>query len=308
MCRAIAYLGPPLRLSAALLEPDNALVRQSYHPLELQLLNLAGFGMVAWLPESHEPDEPLVYRTTELPIYDPNLESLAKKTRASCAIAHVRGIPYRASSGYGRQNLHPFRYPGFHLALAHNGDLHGIAEMRPLLLDHIEPAILAQIAGTTDSEWVYALLVSQLSAPAERPTAEELLTALRRTLEILRDARAARGIDTSSSLNLFVADGHRLLGLRFTFDFGCYALDDPTRLNTDSGRFLSLWYTAGERFEEHDGTWRMTGRGHAADAVLIASEPLTVDRTGWVEVPEYAAVVVEREGSTNTVRTVGMDV
>jgi predicted glutamine amidotransferase len=180
--------------------------------------------------------------------------------------------------------------------------------MRPLLLDHIEPAILAQIAGTTDSEWVYALLVSQLSAPAERPTADELLAALRRTLEILRAARAARGIDTSSSLNLFVADGHRLLGLRFTFDFGCYALEDPTRVNADSGRFLSLWYTVGERFEEHDGTWRMTGYGHARDAAIIASEPLTVDTTGWVEVPEYAAVIVEREGNTNTVRTVGMDV
>ena len=44
MCRALAYLGQPVLLDTLLFQPDSALIRQSYMPKMLHMLNLAGFG------------------------------------------------------------------------------------------------------------------------------------------------------------------------------------------------------------------------------------------------------------------------
>ena len=294
MCRALAYLGEPVRLSGLLHDPDSALISQTIDPRLLNMLNLGGFGMAAWLPDAPEPREPLTYRSTTLPIYDANLKSLADHLRPICVLAHVRGIPYRPDAGFGPQNLHPFRYAGFRWALAHNGDLAGFDRLRPGLLRHIRPDIAARIRGTTDSEWVYALMMSQLSDPAADLPLGEVTAALARTVRILSDLRAEQGIGESSSANLFLTDGRRLLVLRFTFDYGCYALAGPPEL-ADPGRpYLSLWYTAGDRYDRSDGEWGMVGGGDSARSVLVASEPLTRDTSGWVEVPEYSALAVDQ--------------
>lgn len=131
--------------------------------------------------------------------------------------------------------------------------------------------------------------------------------ALRRTLEIVRAARAEAGVDISSSVNLFIGDGTRIVALRFTFDFGRYALD-PGKVHEGNLRFLSLWYTVGERYEEVDGGWTMRGDVASADAVLVASEPLSRDQRGWVEVPEYSALVVEAREGRQHLATVAFDV
>ena len=47
MCRVLAYLGEPVLLDNLLYAPDNSLVRQSYAPQHLRMLNLAGFGLTA---------------------------------------------------------------------------------------------------------------------------------------------------------------------------------------------------------------------------------------------------------------------
>ena len=56
MCRALLYLGEPVMLDNLLFQPDSALVRQSYMPKMLNLLNLAGFGLRAWDRASHAPE------------------------------------------------------------------------------------------------------------------------------------------------------------------------------------------------------------------------------------------------------------
>ena len=292
MCRVVCYLGPQLPLSAMLHRPDNALLTQAIDPKYLHMLNLAGFGMMCWNDSDDDPDEPLVYRSTQVPVYDANLASLSAKLRTTCTLAHIRGVVYRADAGHGAQNLHPFRYRGASLAMAHNGGLAEFSSMKVALAEHVRPEIRAQVGGTTDSEWVYALLLSQLQDPTASPDDDELFRALDRTLHIIRQVRRDAGIDQSSSLNLFISDGRRQLALRFTFDFGRYALD-PSQVSEWNSRFASLWYTVGGRFEEVDGQWRMRGDGPPRAALLV-SEPLTEDTTGWVEVPEYSAVLVNR--------------
>lgn len=293
MCRALLYLGQPVLLDNLLFQPDSALVKQSYMPKLLHLLNLAGFGLRAWDPHSHAPDAPFAYGSSSLPVFDRNLKNLAEKLRATCVLGHVRGVAYSSSVDISLQNVHPFQFPGVPLTMAHNGDLARIAEMKPLLAKHVNPAFLRHIRGTTDSEWIYALIVSALPDPHRRATRDELLGAIEKALNVIRAVRAQLGIDLSSSVNLFMTDGTQLAAVRYCFDFGCYATDDPAKVHEANLNFLSLWYTLGRDYGLHDGEWRMTGGAEHADSIIVASEPLTQDTSTWVEVPEYSALHVE---------------
>jgi glutamine amidotransferase len=301
MCRALAYLGQPVLLDHLLFQPDSALVRQSYMPKMLHMLNLAGFGLRAWARDSNEPDLPFSYASATLPVFDRNLKNLAEKIRPNCVLAHVRGVAYSTAVDISLQNVHPFQFPGVRLALAHNGDLARFAEMKPLLLSHVKPEFARLIKGTTDSEWIYALLVSQLDDPAAGCGAAEIVAAMERTLAIIREARARCGIASSSSVNLFLTTGDQLAAVRYCFDFGCYPTEDPARVHEANLNFLSLWYTSGREYGNYGGEWKMIGGSDTADSVIIASEPLTRDTSTWLEVPEYSMIYADTRSGTPSV-------
>jgi len=303
MCRALLYLGEPVLLDNLLYQPDSALVRQSYMPKMLNMLNLAGFGLRAWDPGSHQPEKPFFYGSPSLPVFDRNLKNLAEKVRAGCVLAHVRGVAYSAAVEISLQNVHPFQFDGVPWALAHNGDLAGMEALKPRLAPHIQPRFLAGIRGTTDSEWIYALFMSQLSDPRAAAAEDQAFQALSRTLEILRQARADAGVSVSSAVNLFIANGRQLVALRYCFDFGRYDIesvmreavkrDGVERVHEANLSFLSLWYTLGRNYALHGNEWKMTGGAERAESILVASEPLTRDTSSWVELPEYGALFAE---------------
>ena len=307
MCRALLYLGQPVLLDNLLFQPDSALVRQSYMPKMLHMLNLAGFGMRAWDPGSHDPATPFAYGSDSLPVFDRNLKNLAGKVAAGCVLAHVRGVAYSTQVEISPQNVHPFQFPGVPLALAHNGDLARFAEMKPRLAPHIRPDLIRHIRGTTDSEWIYALLVSQLDDPFRAPAGAALVSAMAKALGIIRDERMKLGIDVSSSVNLFVTDGSQVAAARHCYDFGRYPVADPARMHEANMSYLSLWYTAGRDYGLHDGEWKMTGGARQADSILIASEPLTRDVAAWVEVPEYSILHAEIRNGRPAVKIHSLD-
>ena len=294
MCRVLAYLGRPLSLEAVLYETDSCLLRQMSSPrMTAAQLNLAGFGVAAWAPGWAKPDEPFVYRSTTLPVYDRNLRSVARKLEPTCALAHVRGVDLSDAEVVNEANLHPFRHPRARVALAHNGHLRRFSRMRFDLVPHVRPDVQRRIEGTSDSAWIYAVLLSQLDDPFGTPSADELADATVRTLRIFRELRARHGIDTSSPTNLFLTSGNALVATRFSFDYGWYP-DADTLLEVDLP-YVSLWYTLGDRYAERDGEWAMWGDG-AVRSLLIASEPLTADASTWLEVPEYSLLAASLEG------------
>ncbi len=296
MCRALAYLGEPVLLDHLLYQPDSSLVKQSYMPRMLQMLNLAGFGMMAWDQGSISPEEAFRYHTTALPVFDSNLKHLSNKIKANCFLGHVRGVALDSTAAINDGNIHPFCFAGAKLALAHNGDLHGFHAMRDDLRLHIHPEIARHISGSTDSEWIYALLLSQLADPGSYSTSDDLRRALDKTLRIIEQIRDARGISVASSVNLFISDGQQIFAVRFCYDFGRYATDDPGKVHEANLTFLSLWYTSGREYGYYDEEWQMIGGAAAADSVMVASEPLTTDITKWLEVPEYSLLHAERHG------------
>jgi glutamine amidotransferase len=273
----------------------------------LHMLNLAGFGMMAWDRSSHDPQVPFRYSSPTLPVFDRNLKSLALKTRADCVLAHVRGVAYSTTVNISDQNCHPFHFPGMKVTLAHNGDIYRIGEMKGALRAHMKDEFARQIAGSTDSEWLYALLLSRLPDPRREPSREELFTAVDEMIDIVRRVRRAHGIDISSSCNLFIATGEQVLGLRYCFDFGRFRTEAPDRVHEANLSYLSLWFTLGREFGFHDGEWQMVGGEASATSALIASEPLSSNTSSWLQVPEYSLVHAEtRDGRPRVeVRAVG---
>jgi len=287
MCRVVAYLGQPLSLEDLLYQTDHSLITQVYDPKLHYLLNLAGFGFVAWEKWDDDYDIPYAYRTPELPMFDRNIQPLAHKIDASALLAHIRGVSYDARQVVAEPNVHPFQFAGTPLVLAMNGTLDRFAEMRYDLLDYILPEFSCQIEGTTDTEWIYAVLASQLRDPAGPLTREDIEQAVIKTLGIVRDVRAAHDINIQSGINLLTSDGHILVATRYVFDYGWYY--DTAAVLTARRRynFLSLWYTLGSKYERSESTWNMT-QGDQIESLLISSEPVTTDTSNWVEAPEYA--------------------
>ena len=253
-------------------------------------LNLAGFGMKAWDPTSLRPEDPFTYRATTLPSFDRNLRFLSSKLAPTCLVAHVRGVTYSDEAVVADTNLHPFHFAGARVVLAHNGHLRHFSRMRYALVEHVRPDLAQRIEGTTDSEWIYALVLSQLDDPYGLPETRELADATAEALRILRRVRAAHGIDTSSPVNLCFSTGSAVVATRFSFDYGWYPPEDEM-LETDLP-FVSLWYAIGGEYTQRVGDWQMTA-GDPPRSVIIASEPLTTDHSSWLEVPEYSMLTAE---------------
>jgi glutamine amidotransferase len=307
MCRVLAYLGRPVSLEGILYEADSALVRQCGNPRMTEgFLNLAGFGMAAWDERSIREDEPFTYRVTALANYDRNLRNMCRKLAPTCVLAHVRGVAGPSAHVISESNVHPFRYPGAGVVMAHNGHMRGFDAMRYDLLDYVPSSLSRLVEGTTDSEWIYALLLAQLGDRAAAPEAGDLVEATISVLEILRDVRARRQIDIHSPINLFMATGTSLVATRFVMDYGWYMKDDPT-LEADLP-YVSLWYTAGRSYDDHDDGWQMLAGDGRPDSLIIASEPLTSDTSTWLEVPEYSLLSVSAEADGLSIDTVDLDV
>lgn len=286
MCRVLAYLGEPVLVDHLLYGADASFIRQAVDPELMSLLNLGGFGLAAWSPRSPSPSRPFTYRVSTVPNFDRNLRALARKVEAGAFVAHVRGVIYDERERVGDHNVHPFLFDGATVALAQNGDLSGFSQMRFDLLEHVRPDLAAMIEGTTDTEWVYALVLSMLDDPFGEVEAAE---AVERALECLRAVRDRRGIAVQSPVNLVLTDGNWLVATRFAFDYGWYPDDGSFFASEREHDFTSLWFATGGQFGESDGDLGV-GHGHAS-SIVVSSEPLTKSHAGWFEVPEYSMIV-----------------
>jgi len=288
MCRVLSYLGKPILIEELLYQPDNSFIKQSYHPKYMShLLNLAGFGLAAWDHTSHSPQLPYLYKTQQLPFYDENLRNFASKISPYCLLAHLRGVSYNEKQIVSTQNVHPFVFAGSNVALAHNGSLFHFEKMKFDLLEYILPPYRPLIHGTTDSEWIYAIFLSQLPNPLGHYTNTNIVKAILDTLKILQKVRSKHRIAINSPVNLFISNGEFIAATRFVLDYGW----EPANAGPSTHfAYHSLWYTYGESYGWYDNEYKMKG-SRTKSSIIIASEPLTENTTTWVEVPEYTLLV-----------------
>lgn len=253
MCRWIALLSNQhdVSLHDALISPSNGIVQlskdASFHPgsgsTNNHVMNGDGFG-VGWYYEKRVLVSPYdenrelvqgeetkrkgqttaaVFRDTQPAWSNLNLHELVKAVHTRCFIAHVRAAS--AFTGISQVNCHPFK--AGRLLFCHNGRIENFPVIRRALMQKLTDEAFISVRGTTDSECIFALILTfltkdspdgispfQQTAPFE---AKRLVNAVKkalRSIEILMD-EAGIYDTTYSTFNFCLMDGDTIVATRF---------------------------------------------------------------------------------------------
>ncbi|UTW45546.1 class II glutamine amidotransferase [bacterium SCSIO 12696] len=274
MCRFALYLGDQaIPVSALVTEPEHSLIHQSYQSRERsEPLNGDGFG-VAWYAESNA--EPALFKDISPAWSNANLRHLARVTKSRCILAHVRAATAGLPVTY--TNCHPFGEQ--QLSFMHNGELSCFTEKRRQGLAMLSDRAYRVIKGTTDSEFLFALFLDQYwELPSDSTPLQRLKTALRQTIQKAAELSDRNRYGTST-LNLVVADGQRVVASRYTDG-------NPEEAN-------SLYVQSGGSYCCEDGFCSMTDTEAQHRSVIITSEGLN-DDPQWQRVPVNHFVTVDK--------------
>ncbi|MEL7473813.1 MAG: class II glutamine amidotransferase [Planctomycetota bacterium] len=264
MCRWIAYRGAPIYLEELLLKPRHSLIDQSLHAREIEWpTNGDGFG-VGWYTEREVPG---LFRDTR-PIWnDLNLRSMAAQIRSGLFFAHVRKA---TAGGVHRANCHPFAHERW--LFQHNGELTGFSRIRQKLYGDIAPELFESLRGSTDSECLFLLAMS--NGAAEDPAAG--LVAM---INIVNARRREAGLDGPFRCTSALSDGERVWAVRYASD------GDPRTLYFSTDR---------EALCDFEGCDLLMPAG----GVIVASEPLGKVGGSWTPVEASSIICVEGDRVT----------
>ena len=261
MCRWLAYSGAPVLLEDLLYKPQNSLVVQSLHSqLGAETTNGDGFG-VGWYGAREVPG---VFRSIEPAWNDRNLRELAGQISSPRVFAHIR-----ASTGSPVQqtNCHPFRHGRW--LMMHNGYIGELSRVRRDLALAVDPSLFPQIEGTTDTELLFHLALTQ--GLEEDPPA-----AMAQAVGLVEAIGRRRGVQFPIQMTVATTDGDTTWAFRYSSE----------------GRSRSLFHstdvsTLRDQYPDNPILHELSG-----DARLIVSEPLGDLHGAWREVPESTCVVV----------------
>ena len=266
MCRWMAWLGQPVLIEELLFKTQHGIVDQSLHArMGAEPTNGDGFGL-GWYDEGGA--RPAVYRSVSPAWGDANLRELAGHIESPLFIAHVRAA---IGSPVQQTNCHPFRRGQW--LFTHNGFIADFELLRRELMLAVDPALFADVHGSTDTEVVFHLA---LTFGLE----EDPIGALERTVGLIEEAARQQGIAGAVQASFGVSDGTSLWCVRYATEgpartlFASADVDAVRSLHPDNPRLQRL----------------------SPDDRLIVSEPVS-DLPGiWQEIPEGTAVTVRHGG------------
>jgi predicted glutamine amidotransferase len=263
MCRWFAYYGDPIPIETLVFRRQHSLIDQSLHSrLGATTTNGDGFG-IGWY--SQLGGAPAVYRSVHPAWNDRNLRELATHISSPLFFAHIR-----ASTGTAVQetNTHPFRHGRW--LFMHNGLIREFPRVRRDLLLAVDPELLPEIEGSTDSELLFYLA---LTFGLEQDPVE----ALERMAGIVEDVAEEHEIENPLQMSVAVSDGERIIAVRYSSE----------------GKSRSLYFSTHARVlkEQYPDLEELQGLSDEARAVV--SEPLGDLVGAWNEVPESSVGIVQ---------------
>jgi len=196
MCRLFGFRSViPSQVHRSLLAAENALGQQSNdHP--------DGWGVAFYVDGA-----PHITRSPLTALGDALFHRLSGVVSSETVLAHVR----KATRGPKTVlNCHPFQYGRW--VFAHNGDISNFESKREELLAEVAPRLRRFILGDTDSEVVFFIFLSHLSALgplSRRHSVEDVVSALRNALRRAREI-CDQGT-TRALLTVMVTDGDTLV-------------------------------------------------------------------------------------------------
>jgi ergothioneine biosynthesis protein EgtC len=272
MCRLLAYMGTPIVIDKLLYQPKNSLVNQSICARELEEpLNGDGFGIGWYTPDVS--DEPINLVAVGPAWSNRNLRNLAPKVKTGCFVAHVRAATVGEVS---ESNCHPFQYKS--MLMMHNGGVEDFARIKRKLREPLTDSLYNWIKGQTDSEHLFAYIVSYLQNNNDAITPETLMKAFENLFSTLKLLMKENGIREPAYLNMVITDGKFIVGTRYVTDPN----EEP----------LTMYHSEGSRYVIQNGVTQLVAKEDDDQAVLIVSEKLTDDKY-WTPIPKNHFVVVD---------------
>jgi glutamine amidotransferase len=269
MCRWLAYYGDPILLEGLLYKPEHSLIDQSKHArMGVETLNGDGVG-VGWYPEpvtgADGPATPALFRSTSPAWGELNLKDLAGHVRSPLFFAHIR-----ASTGTPVQqtNCHPFRRGRW--LWMHNGAIAGFHTLRRELLLAVDPALMADIQGSTDSELMFYLALS-FGLEKDPPTAvAHMIRQVEETAERL-------GVAQPLQMTVATSDGERVWAFRYSTE----------------GKSRSLFFSTDPRTLHQLYPDNPLFANASPETRIVVSEPLGDLPGAWNAVPECTWGVIQ---------------
>ncbi|KAI9759199.1 MAG: hypothetical protein M4579_002486 [Chaenotheca gracillima] len=323
MCRWFAYVSPDEEclLEDVLITPKHSISRQvndhylpkllSHDPDQVttereistrnRLLNVDGVG-IAWYTSGREDFNeckglrPALYKTISPPLVDFNFRNVCANTATKVCFAHIR---YTTGSAVTPVNNHPFTF-GRHTFM-HNGEISDFVSIKRELCLAIDDAAYGHIQGSTDSEHMAALYMSNLAAGRgalaweEQYSVAQMRAALLKTVHTVIELQQKKlGPKAQpNSLNLAATDGSRFV----TYRFRNHAVEQPPSLYYSSTAGVTL----NRKFPDHpDGV--QNGRKPLKAAkdhgphVIVASEPSTYKSEDWTVIEKNHSLTVHDDG------------
>jgi predicted glutamine amidotransferase len=261
----MAWFGQPVIVDDVLFKTPHGIVDQSLHSrMGAETTNGDGFGL-GWYGTG---DGPGVYRSVEPAWGDANLRELAAHLESPLFFTHVRAA---IGSPVQQTNCHPFRHGRW--LFVHNGFIAEFPKLRRDLMFTIDPALFAEVQGSTDTEVVFHLA---LTFGLER----DPIPALEQTIGFIEATARSHGVDDAVQGTFGVSDGTTLWAVRYATNgsprslFASADVESVRRLHPENQRFKRL----GE------------------DDRVIVSEPFSDLPGVWREVPPATAVTIRRGG------------
>lgn len=153
MCRFIVYHGPAITMANMITEPEHAMLQLA---IKAQCcttpVNADGFGISWYIPDVHVPG---VYKDITPAWNNPNLKQISRAIKSPCFFAHVRAA---STGGVNYPNCHPFTYRN--LSFMHNGTVPYFKQIKRSMLTYVSEKAFHLVQGTTDSEMMFAMFVS----------------------------------------------------------------------------------------------------------------------------------------------------
>ncbi|MRK01723.1 class II glutamine amidotransferase [Aeromicrobium sp. S22] len=315
MCRVLAYIGPEMPVENLLLKPENSLINQTLDPERHPQLQLAGWGFGIWSEHLLKTDEPLLYHRPMAAFYDDNVAGIVPSLQASTLLAHVRAADYNSAAVLADENCHPFSYQGTPGMIAQNGDLPHWKLLQRELLPHCKDEFLKQMRGTTDTEFLYVLLLSLLEDDSD----DGVQRGFEEMLKLIVKAMDSLELPSLTKLKMALVAPNRIIGVNV--GTGHQGETDPagdwrelrkSGPGTDDFALSMLlepmYLLVGRNFEDDETTYDFEDcTEEEATSVILASEPLT-DNDAWLDLDFGDIVFLEKKGTsiTRTVRTLSV--
>ncbi|MCW2852418.1 MAG: class glutamine amidotransferase [Nocardioides sp.] len=304
MCRVLAYIGPETPLESLLLTPSNSLVNQALDPEHYPDLQLAGWGFGAWSEHLLKPEDPLIYRRPMPAFYDDNASRLIPSLQASTVLAHVRAAVYNSTTVMVDENCHPFSFEETPWILAQNGDLPNWMLLQRELLQHCEDRYLKQMRGSTDTEFLYVLLLSLLDGDSD----EEVQRAIEKMVRLVCQAMKALDLPALTKMKMALVSPNRIIGVNVGLghqgetnpvgDWKKLRESEPGTKDFALSMLLEPMYLLmGRHVPSEDTSYDFEACDESeASAAVFASEALTDDAEGWSHVEFGEIVFLEKTG------------